>query len=141
MRGPDPLGQLFKREVLGQPPFAKIGAPVAGLLAEPGDNSLGHVRTVQQVFAGVHAPICTKGLAIDVRLAYIAVMHLSEYMARTGLKDDEVARGINRSRATVSRIRRGKTKPDWSTVSAIARFTNYAVSANDFVDAPEPERA
>lgn len=59
-------------------------------------------------------------------------MHLSEYMARHGLTDDEVAAGIGRSRPTVSRIRRRKMRPDWPTIAALRVFTNNECTADDF---------
>lgn len=62
-------------------------------------------------------------------------MHLSDYMAIANLTDDEVAVGIERSRVTVSRIRRRKVRPDWDTIKEIQTFTKGAVTANDFVEA------
>lgn len=59
-------------------------------------------------------------------------MHLSDYMAEKNLKDADVAGGIGRSRATVSRIRRGKVRPDWETIQAIRSFTRGKVTADDF---------
>ena len=70
---------------------------------------------------------------------YKTVMHLSDYMAgnnqhRRVFSDDEVAAAIGRSRATVSRIRRGKVRPDWETVKALGTFSGGWVTANDFVE-------
>lgn len=59
-------------------------------------------------------------------------MHLSNYMAENNLIDGDVADAIGRSRATVSRIRRRKVRPDWPTIEAIRVFTGGAVSADDF---------
>ena len=59
-------------------------------------------------------------------------MHLSDYMALHKLDDDAVATGIERTRVTVSRIRRRKVRPDWKTIEEIKRFTNGAVVADDF---------
>lgn len=64
-------------------------------------------------------------------------MHLSAYMALLKLDDDEVAQAIGRSRATVSRIRRRKTRPDWQTIKAIREWSTGAVSADDFAQLPE----
>lgn len=61
------------------------------------------------------------------------MMHLSDYMAAKDLTDDEVAKGIERSRATVSRIRRRKVRPDWQTIENIKTFTRGACTADDFV--------
>jgi hypothetical protein len=60
------------------------------------------------------------------------MMHLSEYMASNNLDDAAVAAGINRSRVTVSRIRRRKVRPDWPTIERIKEFTNGACTADDF---------
>lgn len=60
-------------------------------------------------------------------------MHLSDYMALKDLSDQQVAEGINRSRATVSRIRRRKVRPDWATIEELKVFTDGQVTADDFV--------
>lgn len=59
-------------------------------------------------------------------------MHLSEYMSLHELDDDAVATGIERSRVTVSRIRRRKVRPDWATLEQITKFTNGASTADDY---------
>jgi transcriptional regulator with XRE-family HTH domain len=61
------------------------------------------------------------------------VMHLSDYMALKGLSDEKVAEGLGCSRATVSRIRRRKVRPDWTTIEKIKAFTDDQVTADDFV--------
>lgn len=61
-------------------------------------------------------------------------MHLSDYMAQRGLKDDDVATAIDRSRPTVSRIRRKRVRPDWKTIERLEEFSGGAVTASDFVD-------
>jgi hypothetical protein len=71
-------------------------------------------------------------LTTAVRMAYNADMHLSDYMTLHKLDDDAVALGIERTRVTVSRIRRRKVRPDWNTIEEIKRFTNGAVVADDF---------
>jgi transcriptional regulator with XRE-family HTH domain len=60
-------------------------------------------------------------------------MHLSDYMAKNRLSDEEVASSIGRDRATVSRIRRKKIRPNWETIEKIRTFTGDAVTADDFV--------
>jgi Cro/C1-type HTH DNA-binding domain len=60
------------------------------------------------------------------------MIHLSEYMAANNLSDVDVAQGIERSRETVSRIRRRKVRPDWETIERLKRFTNGQVTADDF---------
>lgn len=60
------------------------------------------------------------------------MIHLSEYMAANNLSDAEVAERIERSRETVSRIRRKKVRPDWETIERIKKFTDGVVTADDF---------
>ncbi len=59
-------------------------------------------------------------------------MHLSAYMEKHRLKDSEVAKGIERDRATVSRIRRRKVRPDWATIEKLKEFSGGKVTADDF---------
>jgi transcriptional regulator with XRE-family HTH domain len=59
-------------------------------------------------------------------------MHLADYMKALKLSDEDVAKGISRSRPTVSRIRRGKVRPDWQTIEAIKKFTKGASTADDY---------
>jgi transcriptional regulator with XRE-family HTH domain len=71
-----------------------------------------------------------------------AGMHLSDYMAgknpkRKVLKDEEVAEAIGVSRATVSRIRRRKVRPDWQTIAALNTFSKGKITADDFRENPE----
>jgi transcriptional regulator with XRE-family HTH domain len=61
-------------------------------------------------------------------------MHLSDYMRKKNLSDDEVATAIRRSRPTVSRIRRGRVRPDWDTIRNIEKFTGGVVTASDFTN-------
>lgn len=68
-------------------------------------------------------------------------MHLSDYMANLKLDDDAVAAGIDRSRATVSRIRRRKVRPDWETIENIKVFTGGMCTADDFQRLNESETA
>ena len=64
-------------------------------------------------------------------------MHLSAYMTLHKLDDDEVALAIGRSRATVSRIRRRKTRPDWQTIEALREWSFGQISADDFAQLAE----
>jgi transcriptional regulator with XRE-family HTH domain len=59
-------------------------------------------------------------------------MHLADYMADRGLSDEDVAKSIDRSRPTVSRIRRKLVRPDWKTIEKIKQFTNGASTADDY---------
>ncbi len=63
---------------------------------------------------------------------YKCEMHLADYMALKGLSDQKVAEGIDRSRPTVSRIRRRKVRPDWKTIKKLEKFSGGKVTANDF---------
>lgn len=69
------------------------------------------------------------------------MIHLSEYMAANNLSDAEVAERIERSRETVSRIRRKKVRPDWETIERIKKFTDGAVTADDFISLAPSEPA
>lgn len=62
------------------------------------------------------------------------MVHLADYMADKGLSDEDVARGISRSRPTVNRIRRKLLRPNWKTIEAIKKFTNGFSTADDYQD-------
>lgn len=69
------------------------------------------------------------------------VMHLADYMAGKNpegrkFSDDEIATRIRRTRATVSRIRRGKVRPDWGTIKVLEEVTGGLVTASDFIELP-----
>ncbi len=68
-----------------------------------------------------------------MRRAYIIAMHLSEYMAKHGLKDPDVAEAIGRTRETISRIRRRKMRPDWETLERLKTWSGGACTADDFM--------
>ena len=86
----------------------------------------------------VHNAGCTNLLDGNVRPMYKrGMVHLSDYMADRGLSDEEVAKGISRSRPTVSRIRRRLVRPDWETIEAIKTFTEGASSADDYQNLAE----
>lgn len=67
-----------------------------------------------------------------------SMVHLADYMADKGLSDEDVAKGIKRSRPTVSRIRRRLVRPDWETIEAIKKFTNGFSTADDYMNIGEP---
>jgi transcriptional regulator with XRE-family HTH domain len=48
------------------------------------------------------------------------------------LTDEDVAKGIDRTRVTVNRIRHRRVRPDWETIEKIKEFTKGAVIADDF---------
>jgi transcriptional regulator with XRE-family HTH domain len=54
-------------------------------------------------------------------------MHLREYMAQQGLKDDEVAAAIGVERATVNRYRNGAVTPRLEMMQRIARWSKGKV--------------
>ncbi len=51
-----------------------------------------------------------------------------------GLTDEQVGKQIGVSRATVSRIRRRKVRPDWSTIEAMKEWSGGRITADDFLD-------
>ena len=67
-------------------------------------------------------------------------MQLSDYMDKCGLSDANMARLINRSRPTVSRLRRGVVRPDWTTLELIQWATDGQVTPNDFLPRRESKR-
>lgn len=73
-------------------------------------------------------------------------MHLADYMdgrnpKRRKLGDDEVAEAVGVSRATISRIRRRKVRPDWTTIEALRTWSAGRITADDFRDEPQREGA
>jgi hypothetical protein len=67
-------------------------------------------------------------------------MHLSEFMESRKLSDETVAKGIKRSRVTVSRIRRRRVRPNWPTIQEIYIYSGGLVTADDFVELNETAR-
>ena len=61
-------------------------------------------------------------------------MHLSDYMRAQSLTDKQVAAEIGTSRATISRIRRGKMRPGWPTLEKLKIWSNGGISADDFIE-------
>lgn len=59
-------------------------------------------------------------------------MHLSDYMIERGLTDPDVAKAIDRDRVTISRIRRRKVRPDWTTIEKLKAWSGGVMSADDF---------
>lgn len=69
-------------------------------------------------------------------------MHLSDYMAEEGLRDEDVAAALGKSRVSVSRWRRKLIRPDWETIQAIRVWSNEQVAEPDWRAVPaEAERA
>lgn len=59
-------------------------------------------------------------------------MQLEEFMFEARLSDADLARKINRDRATVSRYRRGKLVPDWPTIARIKAISGGTVTERDW---------
>ncbi len=64
-------------------------------------------------------------------------MRLITYLEREAVSVTAFAALINRDPSSVSRVVRGKTRPDWDTLQEIVRATNGEVTPNDFLDAQE----
>ena len=80
--------------------------------------------------------------ALDAQCApdvQAGMVHLSDYMKAKCLSDDDVAKGIGRSRPTVSRIRRREVRPNWETIEKIREFTKGRSTADDYVVLEEPQ--
>lgn len=60
-------------------------------------------------------------------------MKLDEYLSAKSITDVAFAATIGRSPSSISRIRRGLVRPDWSTMDAIKAATNGDVTPNDFI--------
>ena len=54
-----------------------------------------------------------------------------------GISDALFAKELGRDRTTVSRWRRGMTRPEWGDMQAIAKATKGFVNPNDFLSEPE----
>ena len=68
-------------------------------------------------------------------------MKLSDYLSERSISDGEFAEKIGVDRSSVSRLRRGVTRPNWPTIERIISETSGAVTANDFLPAPQSDEA
>lgn len=59
-------------------------------------------------------------------------MKLSDWMAKNGVSDDQMAEKCAVDRVTISRIRRDVNRPSWPLITKIKTITNGAVTADDF---------
>jgi transcriptional regulator with XRE-family HTH domain len=66
-------------------------------------------------------------------------MHLRDYMAQQGLKDDEVAAAIGVERATVNRYRNGAVTPRDEMKERIARWSKGKVPVQSWFAAVAAE--
>lgn len=62
-------------------------------------------------------------------------MKLSTYMQMANIKDAQLAEKVGRERSTVTRWRRGETKPDFDAMMALEKVTEGAVTYRDFANA------
>lgn len=69
------------------------------------------------------------------------MLTLAQYLVDEKLTLEIFAGRIGRTAATVSRIARGRHKPDWDTMEAIERATGGKVTPNSFRDAEPIRRA
>lgn len=91
---------------------------------------------VHSVWGALQTASCTKGLTVNVHRAYIFRVTLSDYMRNRSISDDAFAAVLGVSRATVSRLRRGKMVPSFDLAARIHSATDSQVSPNDFLNAP-----
>lgn len=68
-------------------------------------------------------------------------MKLADYLSANSISDGDFAEKIGIDRSSVSRLRRGVTRPDWPTIERIVSETAGAVTANDFLPAPQSDEA
>lgn len=68
-------------------------------------------------------------------------MKLGDWMQARNLRDEEVAELVESDRSTISRVRRGVSRPSWDLAEKLAAVTDGAVMPNDYLDAPSPEAA
>jgi transcriptional regulator with XRE-family HTH domain len=64
-------------------------------------------------------------------------MHLREYMAERGLKDEDVAAVIKVKRETVLRYRHGTMTPRLKMMQRISRWSNGKVPLESWLEAAE----
>lgn len=76
----------------------------------------------------------TRRLTRNVRPVYMTHMHLSDYMAQRGLKDQDVAPIVGVNRVSISRYRRRLVVPSWPTIERIRKFTGSAVTERDWAE-------
>lgn len=64
-------------------------------------------------------------------------MKLADWMLKSGVGDEVMASRLEVDRTTLSRLRRGITRPSWDLVNRISEITSGEVTANDFMNSPE----
>lgn len=63
-------------------------------------------------------------------------MTLDQYLTRNKMTATEMAQILGRAISTVTRIRKGEIKPDYSTIQEIVDVTGGRVTPNDFFVMP-----
>jgi transcriptional regulator with XRE-family HTH domain len=66
-------------------------------------------------------------------------MKLDAYIRESGMTEDQIAEGTGYSQGTINRLRNGKMNATLEVLKAIHRFTNGAVTPNDFLPEPSAE--
>ena len=61
-------------------------------------------------------------------------MQLDNYMRVMRLTDADLAELVGVDRSTVSRVRRGKTRPSWDLIRKIRTASEGLVTADDFLE-------
>jgi transcriptional regulator with XRE-family HTH domain len=61
-----------------------------------------------------------------------AAMTLDEYLTANKETAEAFAKRIGRATSTITRLRKGETRPDWGTADAITAATEGKVQPNDF---------
>ena len=88
----------------------------------------------------VDAMGCNNCLTCNCIPSNMLFMKLDQYLTDENVSPIDFAKEIGRDAATVSRLRRELTRPDWETVRRITEATKGRVTANDFTP-PAPSHA
>lgn len=67
-------------------------------------------------------------------------MTLDQYLTRNKMTATKMAQILGRAISTVTRIRKGEIKPDYSTIQEIVDVTEGRVTPNDFFVMPKKAR-
>src|SRR3990167_5365396 len=143
----------------GAPPVrswaATPGRPGAGLGASEMKFSIGRMYTPRTPAVNSHMSVCgatecrcicallapTRRLVRDVRLMYTTGMTLAKWMAEHGVDDETMGNLVQVDRVTISRIRRGLSRPSWPLAGRIKKITGGAVTADDHLPGEAPRAA
>ena len=117
--------------------------------------SIGRMYTPRTPAVNSHMPVCgatecrgicallapTRRLVRDVRLMYTTGMTLAKWMAEHGVDDETMGNLVQVDRVTISRIRRGLSRPSWPLAGRIKKITGGAVTADDHLPGEAPRAA